>query len=370
MTLSLPRLLYLLTAVAWALLLWPQPITIFMAACLSCLTLPQYRALQKKARCWRFGLARRLPPSRHRSFLQGVAGIVPLGGYLLMLLSCMAIPIAILVLLVSPQAAAGFARLRELQANNFQLPPEWVANIQLWRDQIAAYPRLDKMLNDFLHKLESLLGDTVSILLTRSMDFLGGTMTVLWTALLFFSLTVLFTLYSRTIRKVARRILRIPGDMLQRFTHAIHKALRGVMLGIVLVALAQGILCGIAFAVAGIRQPAFWGMLATFVAPIPAVGTALVWGPLCLSLWFTGSTMAAIGLALWGIVVVAGVDNILRPLFLRQGIKAPFFVLIIAILCGLASFGPVGLVVGPVLLVLAMQAVEEADALHAHVRQA
>ena len=265
MTLSLPRLLYLLTAVAWALLLWPQPITIFMAACLSCLTLPQYRALQKKARCWRFGLARRLPPSRHRDFLQGVAGIVPLGGYLLMLLSCMAIPIAILVLLVSPQAAAGFARLRELQANNFQLPPEWVANIQLWRDQIAAYPRLDKMLNDFLHKLESLLGDTVSILLTRSMDFLGGTMTVLWTALLFFSLTVLFTLYSRTIRKVARRILRIPGDMLQRFTHAIHKALRGVMLGIVLVALAQGILCGIAFAVAGIRQPAFWGMLVAHI---------------------------------------------------------------------------------------------------------
>ena len=71
--------------------------------------------------------------------------------------------------------------------------------------------------------------------------------------------------------------------------------------------------------------------------------------------------MAAVGLALWGMLAVAGVDNVLRPLFLRQGINAPFFVLILAILCGLASFGPVGLIAGPVLLSFAMQAVEEAN---------
>ena len=133
-----------------------------------------------------------------------------------------------------------------------------------------------------------------------------------------------------------------------------------------LVAAAQGILCGIAFAFAGVRQPAFWGLLATLVAPIPAIGTAIVWVPLCLSLWFTGNSMAAVGLALWGVVVVAGVDNILRPLFLQQGIKAPFFVLIIAILCGLASFGPVGLIVGPVLLAFAIQAVEEGNRTYRH----
>ena len=60
---------------------------------------------------------------------------------------------------------------------------------------------------------------------------------------------------------------------------------------------------------------AFWGLLATLVAPIPVIGTAIVWVPLCLSLWFTGKGMAAVGLALWGIVVVSGVDNVLRPLF-------------------------------------------------------
>lgn len=364
MALSLPRLLYLLAAVAWFLLLWPQPKTIFLAACLSCLTLPLYRALRKKTRCWRFHLSHNATPTKRGFFLQTLLKAVPLGGYLLMLFSCIAIPVAMLALLVSPQAAAGLARLKELQANKFQLPGEWISNIQSWRDQITAYPRLDKMLTDFLYKLETLLDDAMGILLTRSVDFLGGTMTVLWTCLLFFSLTVLFTIYARQIRKISGRILHIPQNMLQRFILVIHNALRAILFGIVLVALVQGILCGIAFAFFGVRQPAFWGMLATFVAPIPAVGTALVWGPLCLSLWFTGKTMSAIGLALWGMVVVAGVDNILRPLFLRQGIKASFFVLIIAILCGLATFGPLGLIAGPVLIAFAIQAIEEADALY------
>ena len=53
MTLTLPRLLYILAALALYLLLWRNPITIFMAACLSCLSLPLYRALQKKGRLWR-----------------------------------------------------------------------------------------------------------------------------------------------------------------------------------------------------------------------------------------------------------------------------------------------------------------------------
>ena len=72
------------------------------------------------------------------------------------------------------------------------------------------------------------------------------------------------------------------------------------------------------------------------------------------------------GLALWGTLAVTSVDNILRPLFLQQGINAPFFVLIIAILCGLGSFGPMGLIIGPVLLATAMQAVEEAHQTYHH----
>lgn len=361
MTVFLPRLFYLLAALAWYLLLWPNQVTIFMAACFSCLTLPYYRNLRRKTIAWRIRLERKRPDTLTHRLLLKFSHHAALFAYIATIISAFFVPIATLALLVSPQAAAGLARLRELQANNFQMPPDWVQHIQQWRMSLAQYPRVEKVVNDFLHNLDTLFADTMSVLLSRGFEVLGGTMTAVWITFLFLTLTVVFTVYARRIRKITGRIFDLPQSLLSRFICAIHKALRAILLGIVLVALAQGVLCGIGFAVAGINQPAFWGMLATLVAPIPVVGTALIWLPLCLSLWFTGNAMAAVGLGLWGSLAVAGVDNVLRPLFLRQGIKAPFFVLILAILCGLASFGPVGLIAGPVLLAFAIQAVEEAN---------
>ena len=239
-----------------------------------------------------------------------------------------------------------------------------MAHIQGLRSELAEYPRLEQALNDALGQVDSLIGDTMGQLINRGFDLVGGTMSALWTLFLFVTLTVIFATSAQRINLVMARLFSIPVPMLKRFVLAIRRALRAILMGIVLVATMQGVLCGFGFAVAGIRQPAFWGLLATLVAPIPAIGTALVWGPLCLSLWFSGSTMSAVGLALWGSVAVAGVDNVFRPLFLRQGINAPFFVLIIAILCGLASFGPVGLIAGPILLAFALQAVEEGNRLY------
>lgn len=368
MDLKLPRILYLLGALAWLLLLWRNPTTIFMAACLSCLSLPMFRRFQRRGQVLRKRFEQAAPPPRGLAVRLALCRRLPLACYIGVLLACLLIPVATLALLVSPQATAGFARLRELQENNFQLPPEWVANVQQWRQNLADYPRIEKMLSEFLQNLGTFFDDAMNLLFTRGVEFLGGTMTVLWTSFLFITLTVLFTVYARQIRKIAGRTLHLPQDMLGRFTLAIHRALRGILLGVVLVAFVQGMLCGFAFAVAGVHQPAFWGLLATLVAPIPTVGTALVWGPLCLSLWFTGKTVAAVGLALWCAIVVAGVDSVLRPLFLRQGIKAPFFVLIIAILCGVANFGPEGLIVGPVLLAFALQAMEEGHRYYRHGR--
>ena len=361
MTFPLPRLLYLLGALALYLLLWPNPITIFMAACLSCLTLPLYRRLRRDTGAWRMRLEQSTPDSRRRRLLMGLSSYVPLGGYVTVLLTSLLAPVAVLALLVSPQAVAGLARLRELQANNVQLPPHWLEYIHAVRRRLAEYPSIEKSLSEAIDNIDTLFSDAVSMLVSRSFGFVGSTMTVLWTFFLFIMLTVLFTVYSRRIRKVTCRNVHMPQDLLSRFTTAIHRALKAIMLGIVLVALAQGALCGVGFAVAGVNQPAFWGMLATLVAPIPMVGTAIVWGPLCISLWFSGKTMAAVGLALWGGLAVAGVDNVLRPFFLRQGINAPFLVLILAILCGLSAFGAVGLIAGPVLLAFAMQSVEEAN---------
>ena len=140
----LPRLLYILAALAWFLLLRPNPVTIVMAGCFACLTLPVYRRMRCTIRHWRKRLRLR-HPGRLGHIVISCSHRLPLYGYIVMIFSAVVIPISTLVLLVSPQVAGGLARLRELQANNFQLPPEWVMRFQELRHSLADYPKVDKM---------------------------------------------------------------------------------------------------------------------------------------------------------------------------------------------------------------------------------
>ena len=183
---------------------------------------------------------------------------------------------------------------------------------------------------------------------------------------LFVMITMMCVTRADLIHEFACRLTQWPAEVIDRFVSTIRKAIFGVLVGVVFVALIQGFLCGVGFAIAEVPQPAFWGLIAAFVAPIPFVGTALVWLPVCIWLWLTGSTVACIGLAIWCALVVAGVDNLLRPFFLKTGIDASVVTLILSILCGLAAFGPVGVFAGPVLVAVAIQAGNESTLCRKH----
>ena len=99
----LPRLLYILAALAWFLLLRPNPVTIVMAGCFACLTLPVYRRMRCTIRHWRKRLRLR-HPGRLGHIVISCSHRLPLYGYIVMIFSAVVIPISTLVLLVSPQA--------------------------------------------------------------------------------------------------------------------------------------------------------------------------------------------------------------------------------------------------------------------------
>lgn len=335
------NILYILASLCWVLLLSPYPVTVFMAGCAACVSYPLFTRIQARVPGWR-----------------GTA----LYGTILCL--ALVIPVTVLVLLVVPQAAAGLHMLQKLRESNFQIPQTWLDqwnSAKAWASDLV--PGLDSSLDELFSSLYTYIGKGVSTIVSGSLGFVGGTMTAFWVVFLFLTLAIFATIYAERLHRLTLALTHMPAPMLARFVQAVRGALRGVLLGVVLVALAQGVLCGVGFAVAGVKQPAFWGMLACLVAPIPLVGTALVWVPLAIMLWFTGETLAAVGLCIWGTLAVAGIDNLLRPLFLRQGINAPIFILVLAILCGIATFGPVGLIAGPVLVAFGIQAIHEADAL-------
>ncbi len=129
-------------------------------------------------------------------------------------------------------------------------------------------------------------------------------------------------------------------------------SVKSVIGGSLIVAILQGILAGIGFAIFGVPTPAIWGLIAVFAALIPTIGTALVTLPAVAFLVLTGHSFGAIGLLIWGVLLVGGIDNIIRPLLLERGVRVHPLTILLSVLGGLAFFGPVGFLTGPVIVSL------------------
>lgn len=128
--------------------------------------------------------------------------------------------------------------------------------------------------------------------------------------------------------------------------------------GVVVIAVVQGTLCGIMFAIVGIPAAALWGVVTVFVSVLPVIGAFGVWGPGTVYLALNGEWTRAIVLAVWGMFVVSGVDNVLRPRLVAGRVGLSELVMFFALLGGLRVFGPVGIVLGPVAFATAAGIVE------------
>jgi predicted PurR-regulated permease PerM len=115
-------------------------------------------------------------------------------------------------------------------------------------------------------------------------------------------------------------------------------------------AAAHGILGGLAFGLTGITAPVFWGVMMGFFSLIPLVGSALIWVPASISLMSDGHIGAGIALALFCSVVVGLVDNVVRPWVISGRAEMGGLVVFISVLGGIAVFGLLGVIVGPIVV--------------------
>jgi len=141
-------------------------------------------------------------------------------------------------------------------------------------------------------------------------------------------------------------------DKLKNTTHA-------VIYGSIVVAIIQGLLGGLGFFAFGVPSSLFWGMVMTVTALIPFVGTALIWAPAALVMIGTGTTIndpvltwKGVGLFFYGLLIISGIDNILKPKLIGERAKIHPVLVIIGVLGGLAVFGIVGFIIGPLTLAL------------------
>ena len=86
------------------------------------------------------------------------------------------------------------------------------------------------------------------------------------------------------------------------------------------------------------------------LAVVPVLGAFLVWIPAALFLALDGSWVKALILAVWGGVVVGGIDNVIYPILIGTRLKVHTIPAFVAIVGGLTVFGPSGLILGPMAL--------------------
>lgn len=136
--------------------------------------------------------------------------------------------------------------------------------------------------------------------------------------------------------------------IIARFSHSVN----GIMKGTLFIALIQGLLMGIGLTLFGVPNSALWGVVAAIVSLIPSVGTALVSVPAIIFLYATGHPASSIGLLIWSVAVVGMVDNLLSPLFIGKKISIPPFLILFSVLGGISLLGPVGILIGPLVVSL------------------
>lgn len=155
------------------------------------------------------------------------------------------------------------------------------------------------------------------------------------------------------IRQIRQALRNIIGNRIDGYIDSVGTTTRAVVYGIGLTALAQALLAGVGYYFSGAPSPILLTLITFGVALIP-FGTPFAWGAVSIWLLSQGYTTEGIGLALWGILVISWVDNLIRPIVISGATKIPFIIIFIGVLGGLTAFGFVGLFIGPVVLAIGL----------------
>jgi predicted PurR-regulated permease PerM len=285
-------------------------------------------------------------------------------------LSAALLTIGALGIVVVPLVAMGVMLVREAGAAEQEIRT-WISagGLQRLPDQVAAIPFIGGWLKSAVSgtstpalSLEQSLMTGVKELSQFLVGGMGGLLknTFALVTNFFIMLLVLFFLF-----KDGQQWLSVLYDLIpmeeshkSKILIRLDQTIRAVVKGMLVTAIVQGLLAGLAYLALDVPFPMGLTALTIVLAPIPFGGTGLVWGPVALYLFWMGATGKALAMLVWGIVVISMVDQFLRPWLIGQDVQIPVLLLVLSVLGGLALYGLLGLFVGPILISLLMTAIQ------------
>lgn len=267
--------------------------------------------------------------------------------------SAFATTILIVTIIIIPLGFAGFQVIRQATSlytelitdqtnteNSFQ---QITSNIQDLARKVAPKVTID---------FEKYAAEALTAIIGRFGGIFSGTFYVIINIFMAMLACFYFLKNSQELKEQIASLLPLRVSYLKNILNELENAVDSIIRGSMIIALIQGILVGIGFLAFGIPNALLWGSIASITALIPGVGTAIVTIPGILYLFSTDHTAAAAGLIVWALALVGMIDNVLSPYLIGHGMKIHSFLVLLAILGGIAFFGPLGIILGPLTLSL------------------
>ena len=191
-------------------------------------------------------------------------------------------------------------------------------------------------------------------LATKAFSFGQGTFQFLVSFFVMIYLLFFLIRDGRELVAKVKRAMPLSENQKRRLFSKFTRVVRATVKGNIVVAVTQGFLGGVIFAILGIPGALLWGVLMAFLSLLPAVGAGLIWTPVAIYFLMKGMVVQSVILTLYGVLVIGLVDNILRPILVGKDTKMPDYLVLISTLGGLALFGLNGFVIGPLIAALFM----------------
>lgn len=152
--------------------------------------------------------------------------------------------------------------------------------------------------------------------------------------------------------KILIKISPLPDRDDQIILNRLATAVRSVATGVLLLSIIQGSAAALGFTIFGIDRAILWGAVGAILAMLPGIGTPVIMIPAAIFLFTTGHIMAAVGLLIWMGISIIFIDNIIGPQLMSRGNNLHPFIILTAVLGGISAFGPIGFIIGPVIVTL------------------
>jgi predicted PurR-regulated permease PerM len=274
----------------------------------------------------------------------------------LTLLLLVIVPIGLVAYNLADEVGRLYEQIKLAVETGHVEPPGWLRTLPVVGEW------LDKYVRQAMSSREQMI-EVASRLLEPARHYLLGGGIVLGAGVAQMSLAAFVSFFLYRDGHALRRTIgvamdRIIGDSAARVASTVSHTVRGVMYGLLGTALAQALVAALGFFIAGVPGVLLLGF-ATFLLSLVPVGPPLIWGGAAIWLFNQGQTGWGVFMLVWGLILISGVDNVVKPMLISRGSDLPFLLVLLGVLGGVLAFGFVGLFIGPVLLAVGYSLLRE-----------